>query len=1090
MDFRSELKRKLSDFIRKYYWNRIIKGVLVELSVLIISVFLAITPEIFLYASPVFKSLVLLILLSVIIFSLGFWIIWPVLELFKLKKGLTKEQAAKYIGKHFPEIDDKLLNYIQLEEEASHCSNELLLASIAQKAKNLSGFSFSKSISFRSNTKYLYRIIGVLFVLSLIYYFFPTDYNRAATRIYDFNTKYEKPAPFKFLVDDDSLRVIQNEAFVFRCRIEGDYIPDEVFLYLGDDHFLMKRSGDSFEYRVQGLNESKRFYFASDKVRSAQYDISVYALPIILEYDLLINYPKYTNRKNDTIYNNGDVLVPEGSILEWSFYTQDVDTILFFDQDTNQQLEAVKKGLFKCSRVIYSDKEYGFYPINENIRSKDSVKNKITVIKDGFPTIVIREFSDSIAMHRRFFTGSIADDYGFHKLNFVVAENDIVIHIEDIDITNSRKQSFFSSYDFQKLQRPGRKLNYYFEIYDNDAINGSKKTTSNNMQYRFMTDIEIDRQIKSQNENILSRLNDEVLKTEDLKKAILELKQRLIEEADKKWDNKKAYEDIFKELEVHKKALEDLQKELKENRGLEEQLTEKDKRILEKQKELEKLLDEVLDEEMQKQLEDLRKLMEELTADNMQDAMDKLEDAADNLEKNIDRSLELFKQLKFEKELQSAIEKSKDLKTEQDALREEVENTRRSKLPELTEKEELIKEGLEELKKELEELSQQNKQLEKPNSFKTPDEEMEKAEKAINESKEELQQKNKSGSQQKMQESGEQLDGISLQLQLQQEKMAKEAIAEDIESLKQLLENIIYLSFNQENLINDFNTVSMNDPIFLEKVQAQFFLKEQSQIVKDSLIALSKRQAMIQNFVLNEIEEIDYNMDAAIDYFNNRNINSGVGKQQFAMTHINNLALMLSEALKNMQKSMMSLSSGQGNPKPGQGKPSMSELRKMQEQLKKQMEQMKSGQGKPQSGKSMSEKMARMAAKQSYIRRKLEQYREDLMKQGNGDQGLSRTIKKMEENETDLVNKRITKELINRQEEIITRLLKSEKAEREQEKEEKREGKSGEELLKDSPDILEYQQMIKRSQEILESIPPEMKPFYKNKVNSYFLKDN
>jgi hypothetical protein len=154
------------------------------------------------------------------------------------------------------------------------------------------------------------------------------------------------------------------------------------------------------------------------------------------------------------------------------------------------------------------------------------------------------------------------------------------------------------------------------------------------------------------------------------------------------------------------------------------------------------------------------------------------------------------------------------------------------------------------------------------------------------------------------------------------------------------------------------------------------------------------------------------------------------------------------------------------------------------------MQQMKDGKGQEKPGgqkPSMSEELARMAAKQAAIRRKLNQYREELMKQGQGDQGLSKTIKKMEENETDLVNKRITEELIERQKEILTRLLESEKAEREQEKEKRREGTTARDALRSEPEAMEFEKMIEKGRDILRAVPPEMNPYYKKKVNEYFI---
>jgi hypothetical protein len=136
----------------------------------------------------------------------------------------------------------------------------------------------------------------------------------------------------------------------------------------------------------------------------------------------------------------------------------------------------------------------------------------------------------------------------------------------------------------------------------------------------------------------------------------------------------------------------------------------------------------------------------------------------------------------------------------------------------------------------------------------------------------------------------------------------------------------------------------------------------------------------------------------------------------------------------------------------------------------------------------MSEELAKMAAQQEMIRQKLQSYQESLKKSGNGKQArdLNKTVKDMEQNETELVNSIILQESLMRQKEILTRLLEAEEAEREQKQDEKREAKEGKDVKrKYPPNIEEYLKQQNSEVELLKTIPPEMKPFYKNKVNKY-----
>jgi hypothetical protein len=93
----------------------------------------------------------------------------------------------------------------------------------------------------------------------------------------------------------------------------------------------------------------------------------------------------------------------------------------------------------------------------------------------------------------------------------------------------------------------------------------------------------------------------------------------------------------------------------------------------------------------------------------------------------------------------------------------------------------------------------------------------------------------------------------------------------------------------------------------------------------------------------------------------------------------------------------------------------------------------------------------------------------------------------MEETETDLVNKIISDETIKRQKEILTRLLESEKAEKERDWDEKRESNEAKNEIYSNPaKFFEYNRIKIKELELLKTVPPSLKPFYKNKVNEYF----
>jgi hypothetical protein len=316
---------------------------------------------------------------------------------------------------------------------------------------------------------------------------------------------------------------------------------------------------------------------------------------------------------------------------------------------------------------------------------------------------------------------------------------------------------------------------------------------------------------------------------------------------------------------------------------------------------------------------------------------------------------------------------------------------------------------------------------------------------------------------------------------------------ENIQDLRQILDNLLTLSFEQEDIMKSFKKVNQSDPKYIQLAQKQVKLKDDSKVIEDSLVALSKRVFQIRSFVMRELAEMNFNLKEASQAIKLRQPYLAAGKQQAAMTSINNLALMLNDVLDELQNDQQNLMQGpgmctkpnKGKPKQKGGKPNLSDL---QQQLNEQIQQLMKG-GK--TGRELSESLAKMAAQQERIRKALKELEQMRGSDGkNTGQGKLEELKKlMEKTEEDLVNKRINPELIKRQQDIVTRLLEAENALREREIDDKRESKTGKEIKKPLPPSLEmFFKQNQKQVELLKTMPPSLNPYYRKQVNEYFKK--
>lgn len=129
-----------------------------------------------------------------------------------------------------------------------------------------------------------------------------------------------------------------------------------------------------------------------------------------------------------------------------------------------------------------------------------------------------------------------------------------------------------------------------------------------------------------------------------------------------------------------------------------------------------------------------------------------------------------------------------------------------------------------------------------------------------------------------------------------------------------------------------------------------------------------------------------------------------------------------------------------------------------------------------------------MAAQQAALRKMAQEKAKELNEDGSGKgNGMKEIAQEMEELERDLVNKQIDEATLKRQQDLITRLLEAENAERIRGEKEERESTTGDDALRATPpQASEYLKRKMNELELLRTIPAELLPYYRERVNEYF----
>jgi hypothetical protein len=340
----------------------------------------------------------------------------------------------------------------------------------------------------------------------------------------------------------------------------------------------------------------------------------------------------------------------------------------------------------------------------------------------------------------------------------------------------------------------------------------------------------------------------------------------------------------------------------------------------------------------------------------------------------------------------------------------------------------------------------------------------------------------------------EKMQQMAEQMQQQMSQQQQEQQQEDMESLQRLLDNLLRLSIDQEDLMYAFRNTGNNQPRYVELMEEQQRIKEDTRMVEDSLIALSKRVMQISTFITREMAAVNKNLEGSLEALHERTTDRANVYQQYAMTSYNNLALMLDEVMQQMQQQMaQSMPGSQMCQKPGGESqlPSMSEMQKqLNEQLQKMKGQMNEG-PKPGERNGMSQQLAETARKQAALREALQKMAEELGG-GNTEDGklakqLQEIAEQMDKTEEDIVNKRLTEATLRRQQDILTRLLEATDAERERKQDKERQSNTAQETPREMPPALEeYLRKRQAELDLYKTVAPELKPFYQNLVEEYF----
>ncbi len=695
---------------------------------------------------------------------------------------------------------------------------------------------------------------------------------------------------------------------------------------------------------------------------------------------------------------------------------------------------------------------------------------------------------------------------------------------------------------------PGDVFEYFVRIWDNDSYAGFKPADSRIHRLVMPSLAERYREMNEAADDASDRLEDFVETADEIEDRFQELRRELQQKPESDWDDQRRLDQIEsmqqqleKNIENVSSGLQELAQKMQENSLVSEE-------TLEMFEQLRKAIDEINSPELMEALQKLRESMQNLDLQQMQESMNDFEFSEDQFKERLKRALDLFKRLQAYQGLEEAARRAEELARRQEEIREATSTLAEKKRDE-SETESGHQDGQEQEstddgtgeetgdnKKQSDEQddgepnddsgsdrsdTEQDRDDTAPDRLAAEQERSEKEMRDLEKRLEEIQEMmddmpQKAGQRlqqlrdqvrqqrlpEEMQRNAEQLRDQELQpamegqqqmqqqlsrlqeqLSQMQQNMRGNQLQLNIAGLRQVLNDILVLSQQQEETRNDVSETEADSPALRNYARLQVELGEGLRVVSDTLQKLSREIPEMSRQVQAETGKALREIQLATESLADRSARRASGHQKASMMHLNELALLLSDLLNMLMNQQM----GMGMPSMQQMLEQMQQMAGQQQQLNDQIQQMLNDMHGQRLTKDMQARMRQLAEQQARIREQLKEMSRNPELRGKALGDLDKIAEQMEETIRQLEHSRVNRELIERQQQILTRLLDASRSINQRGKEDRREGRTGGDLERESPaDLTPEEQANQLRRDLIRALESGYAQDYEELIRRYF----
>ncbi len=997
---------------------------------------------------------------------------------FLLKRQYEHRSFSDFLNSFSRSKDlDEINYYLDLESD-TRGNKELIQAAIEKNLSSVNPQVFEQKLeefkqeqpitNFYTNSL---RISSVgLFLLLITGFSFTGGLERSA----QFWQTFEKPNPYSFSVSPGDVTLEQGSPFSASISFQNSDTPNEISLFVkteAEEEFRslnMDVSSAGFSSIPFNLNNDLQYYIKMDEFTSEVFDANVQLRPRFSQLDAVINPPVYT-RLDSSIqsYPFSQIRAYQGSEISLNgLFNKEIDNLIVYSSlNENDSLTSIDDQFSEKIKVTQADTISFLMSDKNDLQNSNSFQFIIEPLEDEFPVVELLEPNRSFEMvepRNLDITYKSTDDFGItgstlkYELKKAYVENPVSGSVRLDRPQNGVLQRF--SWNLEELElSPLDELSFWIESTDNDGYNGRKKSQSQVIILTVPSLVDYFESLDEKEDEVETDLDEVSESFEELSNTYEEFKESLKENPNPDYENRRQLEEAEKKQQEVQEKIDELnekfdqiKKELNENNLLSEE-TQKT------YEELKKLMEEIDDPALQEALQKLRENLEQMTPEQLRRAMEEVEFNEEDYRKRLERTIELFKQLKLMSDMEKLAKSFEDQARQEQELSEnppssqEAENKRKQDLEQI----EKMEQALEELSENTSDKNEQSvsdyqkeTQQELSDEIKKKIEEWLKNQEKNSEGSENNQnsgeqQQNQNSDQNQQQQNQqpnlqENFENLAQKTRSMMKSMAGQQQQINIAGLQYILSSLLTLSTEQEDLVYLSQQTEDRSLGYVELARDQRNVDQIFGSLADSLFELSKSIPQFSNQINTKNSELKRRLERSLEQMAERNQrNSSVASRQ-AFGGINELAFMIANLLEQLQNQQNSGQGGSGSPSLQQMMEQMGQMQGDQQQLNQQLQQMINDMQGERLSQDQMERLDQIAKQQNRIRKQLEEMRRNGGLEGDrlGSE-IEKMINEMEDTINDLRGGAVDPTLIERQQNILTRMLDAEESMQERDEEEK-----------------------------------------------------